>query len=143
MIQKKCSVVCLGLTLASLGVVAAIAGDPEGKSGKRDRHAPKEITLVGRIVDLQGFMSDKYASEDRAKSTADNLKAGVPAAIESAIGLVVIGQGNAGAAKTLAPFAYRRTQVTGKLYEKNGLKYLDLAAAELEPQPEDDEPSEE
>ena len=58
-------------------------------------------------------------------------------------GLVVLGQGTAGAGKTLIPLAFQDVEVQGKLYEKGGVKYLDITSAEaVEKDDGDDDPDE-
>jgi hypothetical protein len=88
----------------------------------------KEVTLKGRVVDLYCSMTGQYASEDHAKCTADCLKGGVPAALETPTGLVLLGQGKKGASAHLAAMAMVEVEARGKLYEKDGLKYLDFVS---------------
>ena len=104
---------------------------------------PREVTMTGRVVSVHAYMTGQFASPDQAKSTADNLRAGVPAALETPTGLVVLGQGTAGAGKTLIPLAFQDVEVQGKLYEKGGVKYLDITSAEaVEKDDGDDDPDE-
>lgn len=109
-------------------------------AGDRDKNpAPRDVTLTGRIVDLQSFMNGKFASADKARCTRECIRAGVPAAIETDDGLIVIGEGTKGAARTLAPFAYENAELKGKLYERHGLRYIDITsakAARAKPAPE-------
>lgn len=88
----------------------------------------REVTLTGRVVDLHCFMTGQMPSADAAKCTADCIRAGVPAALETSSGLIVLGQGVNGPAKTLLPFAHQDVQVRGKLFERDGVKYLDIAS---------------
>jgi len=90
--------------------------------------APKESTLTGRVVDIHCFMTGQFPSEDKAKCTADCIKAGVPAALETPTGLILLGQGTGGAAKSLVPLAYQQVEVKGQLFEKAGVKYLDITS---------------
>ena len=53
----------------------------------------------------------------------------VPAALETEEGLIVIGMGERGPSRTLIPLAFKKVEVKGKLYEKDGLQYLDMASA--------------
>lgn len=117
--------------ILATAIVPIFAGDQPEKAAAREKKSPpgKEMTLVGKIVDLQNYMSGQYSSDDKAKCTADAIKAGVPVAIESATGMVVIGEGSTSPSKTFAPLAMKRVQITGKFYEKGGLKYIDVANA--------------
>jgi len=95
-----------------------------------DRPAPKpkaeEMVLVGTVVDLHSYMSGKYKSDDKAKSTRESIQAGVPAVLETEEGPVLIGTGDKSPARKLLPFAFREVELTGMLYEKDGLEYVDM-----------------
>lgn len=113
---------------ASLVAVAAFVVPLTAKEaiGQSDG---KEVTVTGRVVDLHCFMTGRYPSEDRPKCTADCIRAGVPAAVETSTGLILLGQAAKGVAPTLAPLAFEEVEIKGKLFEKAGLKYLDIASA--------------
>ena len=71
------------------------------------------------------------------------IRLAVPAALETPTGLVVLGQGTAGAGKTLIPLAFQDVEVQGKLYEKGGVRYLDITSAKaVEKDDGDDDPDE-
>jgi len=89
---------------------------------------PREVTMTGRVVSVHAFMTGQAASPDQAKSTADNIRAGVPAALDTPTGLILLGQGTTGVGRTLIPLAFQEVEVHGKLYEKGGLKYIDIAS---------------
>jgi len=113
------------VTIICLGLASVLYA-----SGDRDKGAaPRDVTMVGKVVDLQSFMTGKYESSDQVKSTRDSIRAGVPAALETEEGIVILGQGMKGAARTLTPLAFQVVEAKGKLYEKHGLKYLDLSSA--------------
>lgn len=90
--------------------------------------AGKEVTLTGRIVDFHGYMTGQMVSADPVRCTVDCIRSGVPAGLETETGLVILGQGVTGPMKTLLPFAYQDVEVKGKLFEKAGVKYLDLSS---------------
>lgn len=91
---------------------------------------PREITMTGRVVSLHAYMTGQNVSPDQAKSTADNIRAGVPAALDTPTGLILLGQGTTGAGRTLIPLAFQQVEVKGKLYEKGGMKYIDITSIE-------------
>lgn len=98
--------------------------------------------MTGRVVSVHAFMTGQPASPDQAKSTADNLRSGVPAALDTPTGLILLGQGATGVGRTLIPLAFQEVEVHGKLYEKGGLKYIDIASVEavaVEEEEEEDE----
>jgi len=102
-------------------------------TGKRPagvERPPREVTLTGRVVSVHAFMTGEYSSPDQAKSTGDNIRAGVPAALETSAGLILLGQGTTGVGKTLIPLAFQEVEVHGKQYEKGGVKYIDIASVE-------------
>ena len=103
---------------------------------------PLEVTMTGRVVSVHAYMTGQFASPDQAKSTADNIRAGVPAALETPTGLILLGQGTTGVGRTLIPLAFQEVEVRGKLYEKGGLKYIDIASAEAVDAEEDEEDDE-
>jgi len=106
---------------------------------------PRDVTLTGKIVDLHSFMTDSSDSTDNAKTTRERILAGVPAAIETDEGLVVIGEGSRSASRTLAPLASQTAELTGTLYEKHGLRYIDVVSAKAagsKMAPEEDEEDE-
>jgi hypothetical protein len=109
---------------------AIVATSTLWAGGERSKPAKaRDVTLVGKVVDLQSYMSDKFAGGDPAKSTQDCIRQGVPAALETNDGLVVLGMGERGPSRTLLPLAQKRAEVKGKLYEKDGLQYLDMISA--------------
>ena len=109
-------------------IAAAITASTLLASGGRFGSDPKpeEMTLVGTVVDLHSYMTGKHSSDDERKSTRDSIRAGVPAALETEEGLVIIGTGNKGPGRKLLPFALREVELTGTLYEEDGFEYIDM-----------------
>lgn len=93
-------------------------------AGVVDRPA-REIDLTGRVVSVHAYMAGAGGA-DAMKATVDALRAGGAAALESPMGLIILGQGNTGGLRTLLPLANQEVEVHGKLYEKGGVKYLDI-----------------
>ncbi len=114
------AVVCV--TLVSAFCVAA---DKEKES------SPKEVTMTGKVMDMHSLMTGKFESGDKAKCCRDSIKMGVPAVLQTEQGLVIIGEGAKGAARTIAPLALKDVEVKGTLYEKNGLRYIDIKSAKV------------
>jgi len=121
-IRNSVIVGAVGIMLVS---VLSIAADQERNP------PPRDVTMTGKIVDLHCFMTDKFESSDKVKCTRDCINAGVPAALETEDGLVLIGQGPKGVARTIAPLAFETAELKGKLYEKHGLRYIDITSAKL------------
>jgi len=114
-------------TLVLITSVVDVNAWPAGETPAA-KPAAKEVALAGRVVDLHCYMTGQMPSADAAKCTADCIRAGVPAGLETDDGLIVLGQGANGPAKTLLPFAYHEVEVRGKLFEKDGMKYLDISS---------------
>ena len=100
---------------------------------------PREVTMTGRVVSVHSSMTGQFASPDQTKSTADNIRAGVPAALDTPTGLILLGQGTTGVGRTLIPLAFQEVEVKGKLYEKGGLKYIDIVSVDAVAADEEDE----
>ena len=114
-----------------VAAAAAILGTSTLRAaGERNKPVkPRDVTLVGKVVDVQSYMTDKFAADDPVRSTQDCIRQGVPAALETDDGLIVIGMGERGPSRTLVPLALKHVEVKGKLYEKDGLQYLDMTSA--------------
>ncbi|MBN1510526.1 MAG: hypothetical protein JXB13_00790 [Phycisphaerae bacterium] len=126
------AVVAVGLFLQAASTDSALA--QEGKvPGAADM--PAIATLTGKIVDLQCYMTGKHEGDDPAKCAAACIKSGVPVALETKDGLVILGHGMTGAAKMLEPLAMQEVEVKGKLYEKGGVKYVDVLAVVKKAEP--------
>ena len=119
------SVLCTALV--SVVVMAAMAAGPGSKGEKK----PRDVTVTGKVVDLHSYMTGKFASDDPARSTRACIQAGVATAVETADGLIIVGQGLKGPRKTLARLAYQSVELKGRLYERGGLRYIDMSDAKL------------
>ncbi|MCB9851276.1 MAG: hypothetical protein H6817_11305 [Phycisphaerales bacterium] len=123
--------VALILLVAAAFTVNAQASNDQSPATKPAM--AKDVVLTGTVVDLHCYMTGAMPSGDAAKCTADCIRAGVPAGLETDIGLVVLGQGMQGASKALLPYAHQFVEVRGKLFERDGVKYLDIASVEKAP----------
>lgn len=124
------AMVCLaaiGLVPLLMSPANAIAQETNALN-KQDQTAPRDVTLTGRIVDMHCCMTGEYPTKDYVKCTAQCIKRGVPSALETDSGLVILGHGLDGPARMVAPMAYEQVEVTGKLHEKHGIKYLDMVS---------------
>lgn len=108
---------------------AAVAVAQVGSTVKKMLLPPKEITIVGKVVDLQCYMTENYPSADHTACTRNCIRAGVPAGLETEQGLYILSQGEKGAATMLAPLAFEKVEIKGKLFEKHGVKYIDMISA--------------
>ena len=90
--------------------------------------APRDATLDGRLVDLREFITGEHSSSDHVKCTAEAIKAGKPLALESPHGLVLIGRSAAVDSSKLVPWACQEVEVKGKLYDMDGLRYMEVTS---------------
>ena len=132
------------LGVLAFAVAAVIAGASSLRAGgERSKPVkPEDVTLIGKVVDLQSFMTGKFTGTDPVRATQDCIRQGVPAALETEEGLIVIGMGERGPSRTLIPLAFKKVEVKGKLYEKDGLQYIDMATATLVKEKEEAEEGE-
>lgn len=121
------SLVVIGL-VSTFALAAWASGPAAPKSTTKDQG--KVTTLQGRVVDLACFMSDKYGSMDHQKCTAECIRAGVPCGLSTSSGLVVVGDGTRSPSSKLAPYAFQDVKVTGKYFERDGVRYLDMQKIE-------------
>jgi hypothetical protein len=125
---RTVGIVVAGVLFVTLGLSTLLAQDQPPKSPGQPAMQGKEVTLTGKVVDLHCFMTgvtrDKYA----AKCTQKCLREGVPAALETDGGLILLGKGMTGIGREASRHALGMVEVKGKLYEKHGLKYLDAAS---------------
>lgn len=124
-------VIALSLALVGVSTLIALARPRAPK--------PEDVTLIGLVVDLQSYITEKCPNDDYAKCTRDNIRGGVPAALETEDGLIIVGMGDKGPARLLVPLAYQMAEVTGKLYDREGLLYLDMTAAKVYKEESDEE----
>ena len=104
--------------------------------GDRDKAPrPREVTITGKIVDLQSFMTGKFESSDHVACTQRCIQSGVPVALETQDGLIIIGEGTKGPARTIAPLAFQYAELKGNLYDHLGIKYIDVASAKAAKDP--------
>ena len=135
---QRSIVIAAAVAAAVLFTSVLVAG------GDRDKVLPpRDVKLTGKIVDLQSFMTGKFESTDHIKCTERLIQAGVPTALETEDGLIIIGEGPKGPARTIAPLAFRYAELKGKLYERHGIKYIDLESAKAAKDPESEEDTEE
>jgi hypothetical protein len=115
---------------ASLGVSALFAQEqPRSKQRTTMPHSimPKEVTLSGTVVDLQYYMTGESAGTNPQAFSRNCIRRGVPAALETENGLIILGLPKGNASK-LAQHAMRSAEVRGTLYVKHGINYLQVVS---------------
>ena len=135
---QRSIVIAVGVAAAVVFTSYLMAGGDRGKVPP-----PRDVTLTGKIVDLQSFMTGRFESSDHVRCTQRCIHAGVPAALETEDELIIIGEGMRGPARTIEPLAFRYAELKGKLYEHRGIKYIDIASVKAAKDPETEEDIEE
>jgi hypothetical protein len=92
----------------------------------------KESTIIGEVVDIQCYVSgatDPGKGQKHKDCAIECAKGGIPLGIleDKSNTLYLAGQSKVamkGANELLLPFVAEKVKVTGKVYEKGGLKFL-------------------
>jgi hypothetical protein len=130
------------VAFAALGLSSLLAQSGGQTPPQKPDTKAKEVTLVGKIVDLQCYMTGQYPTKDQAECARKCIRAGVPAALETDNGLVIVGMGYRGPGREIEKHAMATVELKGKLYERHGLKYIDIVTvktASPKPEPEEEE----
>ncbi|MCG3138399.1 MAG: hypothetical protein HJJLKODD_02262 [Phycisphaerae bacterium] len=121
----------IGLWLVMMAVgltwLTAYAGPP------RRQHRDEEATVMsGKLVDLKSYMSEELEGDELVRMIQSNLREGIPAAIETKEGLVVVGWDRKIPKAKVLQMANQDIEVRGLLYEKSGLHYMQVTAVRVE-----------
>jgi hypothetical protein len=135
--------VTTGMLVFALGLSALLAQSQPPKPLGQQEAQGKEVALTGRIVDLHCFMTGSQPDKDLARCTQKCLRGGVPAALETESGLVILGKGMMGIGREASRHALSMVEISGKLYERHGLKYVDVTSIKEARKVEPEEPEEE
>ena len=125
---RTVGVVAAGVLVFTLGLSTLLAQNQPLKPLGQPETQGKEVTLTGKIVDLHCFMTGSQPTKDAVKCTRECLNDGVPAALETDNGLVILGRGMKGIGREVSRHALAMVEINGKLYEKHGLKYVDVTS---------------
>ena len=131
--QRTVAIAVAAVAAATILASALYAGDKQDRQDKK--RAPREATLTGRVIDLHCYMTEQFPSADAVKCTRECIRVGVPAALETDDGLIIIGKGPKGPARDIAPLALQDVELKGKLYERHGLRYIDVISAKATKKP--------
>ena len=115
------AVACLGY-----GVVSAADKKAEG-------HEAKPVTISGEIVDMGCYVGHGAAGEKHAECATKCIAGGMPMGIltkEGKLYLLTMAHGNADPFNMLKDMAGKQMKVTGPANVRNGMKTLEVAAAE-------------
>jgi len=124
MTRNLASLLVVALTLVAVTSFVAVAQDkPAG--AQPPPAAGKDVTMVGKLMVVPTFMMEP-GKHDPVKC-GEAMKAGAPVALETPTGLILLGKGAKGMGE-FAAMAHEEVEVKGKLFEKGGLKYIDVAA---------------
>jgi hypothetical protein len=129
--ERKWVAVAFTVVLAaSIGISSLFAQErSRSKSRATAAHStqPQEVTLSGTVVDLQCYMTGRPVGKNPQAFSRNCIRRGVPAALETESGLIILGLAKGNASK-LAQHAMRPAEVRGMLYAKHGVEYLEVAS---------------
>jgi len=115
--------VCVSVLAMAMYVVRAQDTAPEAAS----QTEPQVVTLTGQVVDLHTFMTgNSEPSKENVKKSAACIREGVPAALKTKDGLVILGKGTKSPAPDIRALALSEAEVTGTIFSKDGIEYLDM-----------------
>jgi hypothetical protein len=136
---KRSVVMAAVLPLTLIGIGSLVAQErlrePKPDQTETDVQA-KDLAIVGKIVDLQSYMTGKVVGKDPMKWSRECIRRGVPAALETETGLIILGVAT-GRPTKIAEHVTKTVHVEGKLHEKGGIKYLEVT--NMKPAKPDDE----
>jgi len=120
----------LVLTLAAGLILAAtlLASSPQGKT--EAAKAP-ETKLTGEVICLSCYVDHESKGPEHAACAAACAKRGVPLGIleEKTDKVYPVVKGHSGANETLQPFAGKKVNLTGKWFERGGIKVFNITKA--------------
>jgi hypothetical protein len=128
MTRKTWTVAIVGMAALAICLVPSFMAVAQEKGqAAAPPPAAKEVTLTGKLGDLHCFMVGMPATEkDPVKCAKECIEKGIPAVLETDKGIVILGKGLEGGAKLFAPLAGQQIEAKGKVYEKAGVKYMDV-----------------
>lgn len=136
---KWCVATAAVLLLTSISIGSLFAQERLRKTRADQTRTPvqaKDLAIVGKVVDLQSYMTGKIMGKDPIKWSRECVRRGIPAALETDGGLIILGVAT-GRPTKIAEHVMKTVHVQGKLYEKGGMKYLevtDMKPAKLDDQ---------
>ncbi|MHC5108726.1 MAG: hypothetical protein ACYTHJ_02465 [Planctomycetota bacterium] len=117
-------IMSFGLATLVIGAAAiAVADDPPPVNSGR------ESTLRGRVVELRSYITGHYKTEDKARATKRAIRTGSPAGLETKGGIVILGKSQHVTRTALSELAFEQAEITGVLYERDGVRFLDMTGA--------------
>lgn len=115
-------------------LVLAILVSTDAPAQEKKKSTKDEVTIVGEVIDSACYIKNGLKGADHKECAEDCAKAGIPLAIlEDKTGNVyftVASKDMKGTNEMLVKYAAERVKVTGKIYEKGGVKLLAINMVE-------------
>lgn len=115
-------------------LVLAILVSTDAPAQEKKKSTKDEVTIVGEVIDSACYIKNGLKGADHKECAEDCAKAGIPLAIlEDKTGNVyftVATKDMKGTNEMLVKYAAERVKVTGKIYEKGGVKLLAINMVE-------------
>ncbi len=114
------------LTLAFAILVSGLWAHEQ--KGKTEAATTPEVKLTGEVVCLSCYVDHEAKGSAHAACAASCAKRGVPLGIleEKTDKVYPVVKGHSGANETLQPFAGKKVNLTGKWFERGGLKVFSI-----------------
>jgi hypothetical protein len=113
--------------VGSLALIALASFQPVFRARASHRSSSnREASVRGYVVDLYSYMTETDDDDEAVKTSRKLIRSGVPVALLTDDGLVILGQGKQGPARLVETFAHKTIWAKGRLYQKDGLQYLDI-----------------
>ena len=125
------------MAVISIGVVGISALN--ATAGEEEKAKTRDATLTGTITDLHSYMTGQSSEGDDASLVRKRFRGGVPMILQTDDGPVILGQGDKRPGAVIMRHVFQQVQVSGKLHEKRGLRYLDIEVASVKAVAAEDE----
>ncbi|MHC4695482.1 MAG: hypothetical protein ACYTFA_01925 [Planctomycetota bacterium] len=125
------------MAVISIGVVGTSA--LSATAGEEEKAKTRDATLTGKITDLHSYMTGQSSDGGDVSLVRKRFRGGVPMILQTDDGPVILGQGDKRPGAVIMRHVLQQVQVSGKLYEKRGLQYLDIEVASVKAVAAEDE----
>ena len=117
-------------------MVACLTGVMAGVAVADSAHAGKSTEITGELVDLGCYVGHAAKGEKHSECAEKCIAGGMPMGLVAGNGrmfVLTMDHANPEAYNKAKKMAGKRVKVTGPVHERNGVKTMDIVAAEIAP----------